>query len=105
MTIFYAQYEAVPLPQSEEFGECGGAYISCWLRAQSEREAADLVSALLQDRGWQIVSVEEECREVTAAVYSEDEEGRGHYDQAVMDGECYVFHQWPAVPQESDDVH
>jgi hypothetical protein len=105
MSIFYTQYEAVPLPESEEFGECGGAYISCWLRAQSAPEASELASALFRDRGWKVVSIEEECREVTAAVYFEDEEGRGYYDQAVTEGECYVFHQWPADPQDGDDVH
>ena len=105
MTIFYTQYEAVPLPESNEFGECGGAYVSCWLKARSKQEASDLASALLKDRGWKAVSVQEECREVTAAVYTEDEEGRGYYEQAATDGECYVFHQWPVDPQEDDDVH
>jgi hypothetical protein len=44
MTIYYTLYEAIPLSESEEFEVCGGAYISCWLKAQSEEEAAKLVA-------------------------------------------------------------
>jgi hypothetical protein len=105
MIIFYTQYKAVPLPESEEFEVCGGAYINCWLKAQSEQEASNVACALLRDRGWKVVSVEEECRQVTASAYTEDAEGREYYDEAVTDGECYVFHQWPVDPQEDDDVH
>jgi hypothetical protein len=105
MAIFYALYEAIPLPESEEFEVCGGAYVSCWLKAQSEEEASKLVSAAIHERGWKVVSVQEECREVTEALYSEDEEGRAYYDHAVVDGECYVYHQWPVDTQEGDDVH
>jgi len=105
VTIFFAQYEAVPLPESEDFGKSGGAYINCWLKAQSQEEAAQLASAFIQERGWKVVSVEAECREVPHSLYSEDDDDREHYDQAMIDGECYVLHQWPIDAQESDDVH
>jgi hypothetical protein len=105
MTIFYTIYEAIPLPESEDFEVCGGAYINCWVKAQSEEEASKSASAVIHERGWKVVSIQEECREVTEALYAEDEEGRGYYDQAVVDGECYVFHQWPVDAQDDDDVH
>ena len=105
MTIFYTLYEAIPLPESEEFEVCGGAYVSCWLKAQSEEEASRLALAVIHERGWKVVSVEEECWEVTAVIYSDDDESRGFYDQAVSEGECCVFHLWPIDDQESGDVH
>jgi hypothetical protein len=105
MPIFYMQYEATPLPESDDFEECGGAYINCWVRAESESEASTLASANIREQQWKIVSVEEECREVTAAYYSENEEGRDYYGQAVQDGECYVFNAWPVGVQDGDDVH
>jgi hypothetical protein len=99
MTIFFAQYEAVPLPESEDFGECGGAYINCWLKANSAAEASELALALIHERRWRIVLVEEEIREVFKDLFSEDAEGRDCYQQAVTDGECYVFHRWPVETQ------
>lgn len=104
MTIFFAQYHAVPLPHSEQYAECGGAYVNCWLEAASEDEAHKMASALIHGRGWQILSVEEECREVTQASYADNEEGKEHYDQAVLDGECYVFHQWPVDAGETGNA-
>ena len=96
MTIFYAQYEAIPLPDSDEFGEFGGAYVNCWVEANSEVQASELALATIHERGWKIVSISQEWCDVTENLYSQDDEGRGHYQQAVLDGECYVFHQWPA---------
>jgi hypothetical protein len=84
---------------------CGGAYINCWVKAQSEEEASKSVSAMIRERGWKIVSIEEECREVTEALYAEHEESREYYDQAAVEGECYVFHQWPVDAHDDDDVH
>ena len=57
-----------PLPESQEFDQCGGAYVNCWLRAESEKKAANLASASIGKAGWLIESVEEECREVTESV-------------------------------------
>ncbi len=105
MRIFYVQFEAVPLPESREFEQCGGAYVNCWLKADSEAHAANLASASVREAGWNVVAVEEECREVNEAYYSENEEGREHFEQANLDGECYVFHQWPIEDQEGRDVH
>jgi hypothetical protein len=105
MTIYYMLYEAEPLPKSEDFETCGGAYVNCWVRAESQREAEGKAFTAIEEAGWKILCVEEECCEVTESWYSEDEEGREHYEQAVADGECYVFHQWPLEPQEGVDVH
>jgi hypothetical protein len=105
MTIFFTSYEAIPLPESGEFDVCGGAYINCWVKAQWEQEAGQSASAVIHERGWKVVSIEKECREVSQASYAEGEEGKGYYDQAVIDGECYVFHQWPVDAQDGDDVH
>lgn len=105
MTIFYTVYEAIPLPESEDFDACGGAYINCWVSARSEEEASKSAYAMIRERGWKVVSIQEGCREVTRALYEEDEESRGYYDQAVVDEECYVFHQWPVGAEDDDDIH
>jgi hypothetical protein len=105
MTIYYLQYEALPLPESEEFETCSGAYVNCWVDAASPEEAQRVTFAAIAEAGWRILSVEEECCEVSEDSYSDDENGREYYHRALSDVECYVFHQWPVEPQEGDDVH
>ena len=105
MAIFYIQYEATPDRNSEDFQTCGGAFVNCWVRADSEIEAQKLTSDAIREDGWTILAVEEECREVNEHWYSENDEGREYYEQCVTDGECYVFNMWSVEPQEQDDVH
>ncbi len=105
MRIFSVQYHAEPLPGSEEFETCGGAYVNCWIEATSADAALKMTSATVADSGWTIVSVEEECVEVTEDSYADDEEGLEYFRQAVSDGECYVFYEWPLEPQQGDEIH
>jgi hypothetical protein len=65
MTIYYIQYEAEPLPHSKEFATCGGAYVNCWVQADSATQAISAASSAIEGAGWRFLCVEEECREVT----------------------------------------
>lgn len=117
MPIFFLQFEAHPMPESEAFEESGGAFVNCWLRADSGKDAERRASVAVRENGWHIISVEEECREVDASDYADDEDddeedqdensdNREYYEQALTDGECYVFHQWPhEALGDSDGVH
>jgi hypothetical protein len=105
MTIYYAMYEATPGPDIPEFETCGGAFVNCWVRAESTRDAERLNAAAIAENGWKILSVEDECCEVTDDWYSEDDDEWPWYQQAISEGECYVYHQWPLVAQDEDDVH
>lgn len=105
MPIFYCQYQAVPTSQSEEFGDSGGAYVNCWVKADSAMQAREIAMQTIEATNWRVASVEEECREVTEEDFSENEAGLKYYRQATLDGECYVYHQWPKEPPEEDIVH
>jgi len=105
MTIFYAQYHAEPLPGSEQFEVSGGAYVSCWVKAKNVNEASLLISTTIKEAGWKVVGVEDECQQVDELWYAQDSKGKEHFAQAVSDGECYVFDQWPIEPQEGDNVN
>jgi hypothetical protein len=105
MTIYYVMYEAMPNADSEDFANCGGAYVNCWVRADSEGEAERMASAAIREREWSITSVEDQCREVTDQSYTKDDEEWEYYREAVAEGECYVYHEWPVEPQEQDQVH
>jgi hypothetical protein len=105
MPVFYVQYEASPSPGSENFETAGGAFVNCWVKATSKRKACEEASAAIKESGWTILAVEEQCREVDDGTYAGDAEGLEYYRQAVVDGECYVYHMWPVEAQEGDDVH
>jgi hypothetical protein len=102
MAIFYVQYHAEPEPEAEAFRNSGGAYVNCWVKAASEAEARKIAIAAIRESNWKVFSVEDDCREVTEEYYSESEESLEYYRQAAVDGECYVYHQWPNEPQEED---
>ncbi len=82
--------EAQPLPEAPEFQEFGGAYVLCYqmpgLAAEPLRHASDF----LREAGWQVTGVREDPvqRERDEAPEAE------HFDQALIDDEAYVFHQW-----------
>ena len=103
--IFFAQFEAQPTPSTPEFEVCGGAYINCWVGAESPSAAQTRAFASISQNGWAVVRVEEPCQEATDAWYEKDEENRGYFEQARIDGEVYVYHHWPHDSGESEDVH
>ncbi|MFL1485100.1 hypothetical protein ACJO3T_13515 [Marinobacter sp. LN3S78] len=105
MTIFYVEYHVEPLPESGDFGSCGGAYASCWVNAESPEAATQTARSVITCMDWRIVNTELECRVVDEQWYQNEDEGLECYAQALEDGECYVFHQWPCEPQEDDTVH
>mgnify|MGYP001565553037 CR=1 FL=1 len=105
MPIFYVQYQAIPKPESDDFNKCGGAYVNCWVSAGSETQANEIARKSIEEIQWQVVAVDEECREVYEQYYSENTEGLEHYRQAVLDGEYYVYHQWTNEAQDQDALH
>jgi hypothetical protein len=96
VTVFYLQFEATPLPQSEHFRLCGGAYVNCWVNAGSAPQAQKMAATAIVENGWLIVGIEERGYEVTEQWYVDDDETFEYFQQALNEGECYVFHQWPA---------
>lgn len=105
MPIYFIQYEARPNPKSDDFAKCGGGFVNCWVKSNSPDEARKVATKAINENNWQIVAVEEDCREVSEDSYSEEDEGLEHYEQATLDGECYVFHTWRNEPQEDNERH
>lgn len=105
MPIFFVQYEARPTPHADDFGTAGGAYVNCWVQSESGETANAKALAAIAAAGWSVVSVEEACEEVAKSWYEEDEENRQYFEQAKVDGEVYVFHQWPYDGGGVEDAH
>lgn len=56
------------------------------------------------DEGWIIESLDN-LEPIERDFYAADDDGLVHFDQALVDGETFVFHTWPPGPQVDDSVH
>ena len=102
--VFYFQYELRPLPKNEHWEEAGGCYANCYVLAQSAERAVQLARTAFSENHWEVVSLEE-APMVLNRNDIEESEVLDHYDTALEEGECYVYHLWPVEPQEYDAVH
>ncbi len=83
--------EARPLPDSPDFAEAGGAFVTCYQRPGFADEPLRRASEFIRRQGWEVVAVEDEPEQVKRD-FAPDAE---HFDQALVDDEVYVFNQWP----------
>jgi hypothetical protein len=102
MTMFLLTYLAAPTPDAKEFQDSGGAYVSCWIQSQDRDDAEKRATALIEEYGWSVESLQEGSV-VTSADYARDDEDREFYEQALVEGEVLVFNTWPRGGDDDDD--
>jgi len=78
--------------------EYGGAFVGCWIKDRTEDEAFTVAKEWLATSGWIVKSLEKQ-RAVSKFDYQCGEDGGQQYEQALEDGEVYVFHAWPRRPE------
>jgi hypothetical protein len=100
--IHYFLYETRPIPGSEINAGIGGAYVNCWIQADTEIEAAEEAEQVIKDNELIITRVLE-AYSVTREFYRDNEEAQAHFDEAVREGLCVLIHEW-AIDAEDDDV-
>jgi hypothetical protein len=103
--MFYLQYEVRPLPGNTYWLEAGGAFANCYIYADAEAEAVKQVQSAFLENCWEVVALEEGPLVTTREQYLEDPDTLECFDEALENGECYVFHLWPLEPQDGDAVH
>jgi hypothetical protein len=104
MEIFFLQYESVPSSKSEDFNDIGGAYINCWIKANSLAGAKKLAESNIKDNEWVIIKLEESYP-VNMDFYENNDEFLQYFLQAEIDDEVYVYHSWPNEPQDGENIH
>jgi len=52
--IYYFLFEVAP---DEHFKEAGGAFVNCWVRSDSKREAEGIAKGAIRNDGWYIQSL------------------------------------------------
>lgn len=81
-------------PETEHDESYGGAHVSCWIRDQTERNAPHIARGWIEECGW-IVDTIEEHYPITAEDYSDRPDSFQYFEQALTDGEVFVFNVFP----------
>jgi hypothetical protein len=107
--LFLIKIEARPEPAAEDYGCAEGAFVICWVAAESLRDAERRAVALIRGNRWQphrlesweIVTREQfACWEPTD---DDDVDPRYAIDQAFADGEFCEFFCWPPDAPDASD--
>ena len=69
------------------------AFISCWIRQRDPVKAKEIALRTLALEGWDVADWSK-CYVVSRASYEEGTEERVYCEQAMLDGEVYVYDEW-----------
>jgi len=106
--MFVINIEIEPNPGTEQAEEAGGAYAVCWVDFQLQDGAEHLARFYIEQSGWttkSIKSVEWVNEGYYDTGYEEEEKNtlKQYYAEAVEDGICLVYHQWPLDAEDADE--
>lgn len=93
MKIYWVMLEVAP---SDENEECEGAFLNCWVKAESEQKAIEAAKEYAKDQDWEYIGLED-ISVVTREQYTEDEEDADSleaYDEACREGISGIFYTW-----------
>jgi hypothetical protein len=108
--VFFITIMAEPCEGNDEFKEAGGAYVNCWVNADTLREAE--ISALneIESENWKPKKIEEweilceECYENRDDLDQEEvEELKSCLSEAYEHGISLLFHCWPIGAEDDEE--
>lgn len=100
--MFLFTIAAKPGPEIEEVdNDVGGAYVNVWVNFPEEGAAEVVARFYIKNAGW-VPELTTETSWVVEKDYEEDDDYREYYLEAMRDGSCLVFHQWPKDAEDSD---
>lgn len=93
--------DARPLPGTPDFEQFGGAHVLCYQMPGLADDPVRHASDFLRENGWQVTGVEEEPEQLAR----EDAPDEEPFDQALINDEAYVFHQWTVEDTDDETRH
>ncbi len=94
-------FEAKQRPEFPHEESCGGAFVNCYIKGRTPKRAYQDAKEWVQESGWEIVKLEDQ-HEIDRASFEKPEDGLEYYEQALIDGEVFVFHTYP---EEEESEH
>lgn len=93
--VWLLTYEVVPQPGNPAFRKAGGAFVNCWILADSQAAAADVAVHFLSDNHWLVVELTDVER-VDTRNERYPPASVTLIEQARTDGAAFCFNAWPA---------
>lgn len=98
--MYFLTFHGQPNPNTRE-SEIGGAYINCWIEANTEDQADQIARTKISEASWTIID-REECYEIKRSDYFNKPQGLNYFEQALIDKWVLVFHTYP-IEENSDE--
>lgn len=93
MPVFILMIKVKPNDENPQVSEIAGAYVNCFIEAETFDLAEQIALKFLQSENW-IPNALEESWEVTENDYENDPKGLEVYHQVLIDKEVYNFHTY-----------
>ncbi|MFT3786529.1 MAG: hypothetical protein QM770_10230 [Tepidisphaeraceae bacterium] len=97
--MYFIQFDATPRKDARTARDAAGAIVNCWIDRATIDEAIDAARAFIRAEGW-IVDEPNAAHAVDASDYPPGQDGREHFEQALIDKEVFVLHTFPEVDEE-----
>ena len=94
MIIYYLMAEAVPHHDNPESKEYSGAYINCWVKADTPKDALHKAKEYICEEHWSFVKLED-IFTVQRERYLNEPDSLEAYDNASRYGLGAIFYTWP----------
>ena len=94
MTIYYLMIEAIPYRNNPESKEFGGAFVNCWVKASTQKDALKRDQEFIKNENWIFMKVED-IWEAQRQSYIDLPDSLECYDEACEIGLSAVFNTWP----------
>jgi hypothetical protein len=99
--MLFLAYEAKPRESNEKTSGHGGAFVNCWITGTDKEKADFQARKEIYRAGW-IAEGLTEIKIVDETTFDGNEKSLEYYNQAKLDGECYVYHTWPIGSEDED---
>ena len=94
MAIYYLMIEATPNSNNPESKEFGGAYVNCWVKASTQKDALKKAKEYIKVENWMFIK-NEDIWEAQRQSYIDLPESLECYDEACKIGLSAIFNTWP----------
>ena len=101
MPVFILIIHAKPELENQEATEIAGAYVKCFIEAETLELAEKTALKFLTAENWRAIALEESYA-VTENDHIDDPGGLEVYQQVLVDKEVYTFHTYETGDQEED---
>ena len=104
MMIYYLMLEAIPCHNNPESNEFGGAYINCWVKASTQKEALQRAKEYIKNENWMFIKTED-IWEAQRQSYIDLPDSLECYDEACKNGLSAIFNTWPIDHQLPKEIY